>query len=614
GARERFLREARAAASIVHANVVTIHAVSDEPPLPWLVMEYVQGNSLQHRLDSSKKLSLTNVIGIGRQIAAALAAAHEKGLVHRDVKPGNVLLNSETGKAQLGDFGLARAAEHSRLTSSGMLVGTPAYLAPEVVEQPDVADHRADLFSLGAVLYAMCSGDSPFQSDTLLATLRKLSIELPQPLSEVCPDVPVWLSQIVMKLLEKNPNDRFQSALEVRKALGDGIGGTTLAPTRQRSTKPKKMLLAVLTLVTVLGLVIGIAWRLSPDRANSSSKQPNNSSDRTAAIVSVEQPYRVLKNGQVATFGNLSDAIGAAGAGSIIEINQSGTINLPQLTFAQSESNQSEPVILKSGRDYQPILVFEPDLTVDSDSLLNILGNVEIQGLELRLPPIPAAHNSSLVRVAPGGNFLLVDCVAFVEDEGSCVKTEGNCTIENSELCAPESFCLRIAEDRNVKADLNNCWLSGNAGFELPATDSVDISLSECTVLCGTNFVVHNENSVTQTAKIVVLSSLLFASESHMDIVDQQFRKNEVVSWTGKRNVYSGNLFTEMVTESPSEKNGRSQLEKWKSLVNETESRFVLSPFETDLERLHNMLSDPDFRISTLKKNDSVKVGANSAD
>ena len=232
-ARQRFLREARSAAAVVHPNVITIHAVSDKPPLPYLVMEFIEGVSLQQQLDRGGSISIDNVVRIGRQIAAGLAAAHAKGVVHRDVKPGNILLNAQTGKVLLGDFGLARAAENSQLTRTGTIVGTPAFVAPEALESSEPPDHRADLFSLGVVLYAMCNGDSPFQSDSLLGTLHRVSSVNPVDLSDSAPHVPPWLSGIVMRLLAKDPNDRYQSASEVREALGSWQSG--LASTSQAS-------------------------------------------------------------------------------------------------------------------------------------------------------------------------------------------------------------------------------------------------------------------------------------------------------------------------------------------------------------------------------------------
>src|SRR5262245_25481364 len=162
-ARQRFVREAQAAAAVRDDHVVAIHAVGEAKGLPYLVMEYVEGPSLQERLDGGKPLPLPEVLRIGAQVAAGLAAAHALGLVHRDVTPANILLD-QSGRAKLTDFGLARAAADIRLTQSGVVAGTPQYMAPEQGRGEPV-DPRADLFSLGSVLYAMCTGGPPFRGE-----------------------------------------------------------------------------------------------------------------------------------------------------------------------------------------------------------------------------------------------------------------------------------------------------------------------------------------------------------------------------------------------------------------------------------------------------------------
>ena len=188
-ARRRFAREARAAAAVVHEHVVAIHAVDSWRGLPYLVMQYVRGRSLQDRIDQDGPLEIEEVLRIGMQAASGLAAAHALGLVHRDVKPANILLENGVERVKLTDFGLARAADDASLTESGVLAGTPQYMAPEQAHG-DGVDHRADLFSLGSVLYAMCAGRPPFRAETTVAVLRRVCDEMPRPLRELNPDVP----------------------------------------------------------------------------------------------------------------------------------------------------------------------------------------------------------------------------------------------------------------------------------------------------------------------------------------------------------------------------------------------------------------------------------------
>ena len=213
-ARKRFVREAQAAAAVVHEHVIAVHAVEEANGLPYLVMEYVMGRSLQDRLDRDGPLGLKEILRIGHQTASGLAAAHAQGLVHRDIKPANILLENGVERVKITDFGLARAVADASLTQSGVITGTPQYMAPEQA-RGDAVDHRGDLFSLGSMLYAMCTGHPPFRADTPLAVLRRVTDEAPRPIRQVNPDVPGWLEAIVARLMAKDPDERFQSAAEV---------------------------------------------------------------------------------------------------------------------------------------------------------------------------------------------------------------------------------------------------------------------------------------------------------------------------------------------------------------------------------------------------------------
>src|SRR5262249_8747833 len=162
-ARKRFTREAQAAAAVSHDHIVTIHAVEEAAGHPYLVMQYVSGMSLQERLDRTGPLQLAEIVRIGMQTAAGLAAAHAQGLVARDIKPANILLENGIERVRITDFGLARAAADAHLTQSGVVAGTPQFMSPEQA-RGEAVDRRTDLFSLGSVLYAMCTGRAPFRA------------------------------------------------------------------------------------------------------------------------------------------------------------------------------------------------------------------------------------------------------------------------------------------------------------------------------------------------------------------------------------------------------------------------------------------------------------------
>jgi len=216
--RKRFLREARTAAAVTHENIVAIHAVEEEP-IPYLVMEYIPGQTLQQRMDGHGPLEVLDVLRIGQQVAAGLAAAHSVNLIHRDIKPSNILLSDGPNlRVKISDFGLARAVDDASMTRSGMIAGTPMYMAPEQA-RGETLDHRADLFSLGSVLYQMVGGRPPFRAANTVAVLKRVCEDTPRPLDDVLPGVPGWLETIIFKLLEKERDDRYQTAQEVADVL-----------------------------------------------------------------------------------------------------------------------------------------------------------------------------------------------------------------------------------------------------------------------------------------------------------------------------------------------------------------------------------------------------------
>lgn len=217
-ARKRFAREAKAAAAVVHPHVLAIHSVDATGRLPFLVMPFVDGESLQERVRRNGQLGTKEVLRIGIQAARGLQAAHEQGLVHRDIKPGNILLERDVERAMLTDFGLARAVDDASMTRSGVIAGTPQFMSPEQA-RGEAVDHRSDLFSLGSVLYTMCAGRPPFRAETTMGLLRRIIDVDPRPLPEVNSDIPLWLAAIVEKLHAKNADDRFDSAGELADLL-----------------------------------------------------------------------------------------------------------------------------------------------------------------------------------------------------------------------------------------------------------------------------------------------------------------------------------------------------------------------------------------------------------
>lgn len=210
-ARKRFAREGQAIAAVVDDHVMAIHSVDEWQSIPYLVMTYSRGVSLQKRLNDNGPFEVKEILRIGMQTAKGLAAAHAQGIVHRDIKPSNILLDQNVERVQLVDFGLARAVDDASLTCSGTLAGTPQYMSPEQA-RAETVDHRSDLFSLGSVLYAMCVGHAPFRAESSYSVLRLIIDKEPRPIRELNPEIPEWLCAIISKLMSKAFDDRYASA------------------------------------------------------------------------------------------------------------------------------------------------------------------------------------------------------------------------------------------------------------------------------------------------------------------------------------------------------------------------------------------------------------------
>ena len=234
-ARQRFLREARAAAAISHPHVVTIFAVdgteeaslgTERTTLPYLVMECVVGQTLHDKIKRVGALKLEEIVRISRQMAEGLGAAHKRGLIHRDIKPANILLENGVERVKITDFGLARMTSDGGITHTGEILGTPHCMSPEQA-RGEIIDQRSDLFSLGCVMYTMCTGVSPFRADNILAVMKKVCDVTPRPIAQLNSAIPEWLCELVQRLLEKESERRVQTAGEVVTVLETQVAAST---------------------------------------------------------------------------------------------------------------------------------------------------------------------------------------------------------------------------------------------------------------------------------------------------------------------------------------------------------------------------------------------------
>lgn len=288
-AKERFLREARATARLKSDHIVTIYEVAEEGGVPYLAMELLEGESLADVLKTGQPLEARQIISIARDVARGLAAAHEAGLIHRDIKPGNLWLEHSDRKSEsksslltpdpypltsasrvkILDFGLARpGTDDDQITQSGTSVGTPAYMSPEQARGDKGVDARADLFSLGCVLYSLCVGEIPFQAATTMGTLLAITLHEPVAPAARNKSIPPALSALVMQLLAKDPAQRPNSAREVIERLQEIERSPAASPPRKR--RPQGPLIAGLTTLA-LAIVAAVAaaiyfWQLPDGR------------------------------------------------------------------------------------------------------------------------------------------------------------------------------------------------------------------------------------------------------------------------------------------------------------------------------------------------------------
>ena len=256
----RFKREAQTAANLNHPNIVQIFDWGVEENEPYFVMEFIEGTTLSTVISKNKKINITDVLHIGAQVSSALQAAHESNLVHRDIKPGNIMI-TPNGKIKVTDFGIVSIQnEDSDMTKSGTILGTANYISPEQAQGTSVSS-KSDLYSLGIVMYEMLSGRTPFIGETPISIATQHLTEKPRPLIELVENIPSGIDKIILKLLNKKPESRFKSAEDLRAALIQQKSYLQMNKTKENLinlTNPKiRLRLTLPVLVMSLLLIVG---------------------------------------------------------------------------------------------------------------------------------------------------------------------------------------------------------------------------------------------------------------------------------------------------------------------------------------------------------------------
>ncbi len=649
-ARERFLREARAAASINHECVATVHAVVDRAGLPCLVMEYVNGESLRQRLDSTPVLRLKDIVTIGSQVASGVTAAHACGIVHRDLKPANILLaTGEPTRVRLTDFGLARVVEDDSLTQSGMLAGTPGYIAPEVA-QGHKADYRSDLFSFGCLLYIMSTGQSPFPASTSIEFLQSVTQHEPIPVRQLNATLPTWLSDLITSLLQKNPKDRPQSAAAVKRILHRAYrqlrNPSTNRPLREPSllargssappTDPLtgRWLLSstVGRWIAVSGIAIAILCtalamrpnRTSPDRTSPNQLPPvvastalssqravsaqqqsrQDSPATTATIPSASPPeaaFLVTTNEKPKRFRTLERAVEKADDGSTIVIASSGPFETAGIAPSQDE------LTITAAAGCVPVLRLVPDSDDDTPDMFAIDTQLTLQGLELHVDETDvtpdALQNLGLIRILTG-ELHAKNCRLTVPAGGQCViATEPTeVQFDRCALHVPHGSVISWEAGVEDRVILNGCIITADMLAHIHGTpdQTITLNLRHSTVLARTVFAFDLEQ-VPRSHR----SQVRAAAEDCVFACDVLCRMNtgsastfkQRITWEGHRNVYATPFVALHSDSGPI--HSPDSFSTWTAYSNVTEQNPLVSRvmFRTSRDALRLHAPDPEIRV-----------------
>ncbi|MGZ0166585.1 MAG: protein kinase domain-containing protein [Planctomycetales bacterium] len=547
-ARRRFQREARAAAAISHPNVLTIHAVEEHDHAPFLVMEYVSGQSLKEYVTEKGKLPHIEVFQLASQIAQGLAAAHAQGVIHRDVKPGNVMLHDGGTRVRLADFGLARITfDNSELTSHGQYVGTPAYMPPEQLRGGKV-DARADLFSLGCVIYYMLVGYSPFQGKTQGETIHRILGDESKPLHEIDPSVPPFLSELVSRLLKRDPEERYQSAFEVADVVSRFLSQINRAATDDLSailshnpalleqsdnvdsSKPKRGTLWAAVLAIVALTAFFVLPELIPNKQPTPGEQPGTSIRNGEALATLTEPQEgagsktvpppdlpkmaEITVGGDSEFKTISQAVARAASNCTITVTGPG----PYVESVKIDGSELDGLQLIAD---SRVRWLTPDPKEEHRALLiEDVSDVLVQGFDFE---VTEENGRALHLQGATGNVTIQDCsfqhmqkehrLSLALAESEMPDSQHRIRFMNCRFSAAEGpvMCLALGGSNggSTRAEARNCQ------FTTPGTHIMVTSACRSVALAENVFIGGN-NAIN-------LSYAEWRPDSHVEIVNNTF-------------------------------------------------------------------------------------------
>ncbi len=543
--RLRFMREARAAASINHPNVVTLHAVEETRGMQFLVMEFVPGNPLDVMIQGEQPLPMPFILNLGQQMASALHAAHLRGVVHRDVKPSNMILRHD-GTLILTDFGLSVVVGDAKLTQSNTILGTPAFMAPEMVEQ-STSDHRSDLFSLGSVLYLLCTNIYPFSAVNPHATLHQICTVTPQTVDVLNPKIPEWLSGLIADLQAKDPAQRPQTAAAVEAAFrtqqySPHTQPIVLQPANENvvpvaSKNSSRWTTVRWPLVGLLVIALGIVgWMVLPTNDDKTNNMP----------ITNNQLVVRQSNGEQTVVDSLQEAIAIADADAVIELHGNGPFPLTRTELIE------KPLTISAHKGSRPLIVLQSSNDLEEEDLLRTDDDLTLIGLEVR------GEGAGLTKPNLKSNVHLIhctsrctirDCRLVAPGSGNCLVVEdcSQVTLQGCELHAGTGNPLVIYSDNVCQIHLSQCLMTGDTVVSLNSAEVSTINLTQ-----NTFFAVHFVEVISEPdfrdelgleimarANIFDTSGALLSLDHEGDLEAGNF------GWQGLANVYTTDLMLE---------------------------------------------------------------------
>ncbi len=477
GMAERFLREAEAIASIRSDYVVGVYDLGVERDVPFLVMELVEGGSLAEQIEREGRLPFPRLMKLATEVTSALAAAHAMGVIHRDVKPRNVLYDAAADRYKLTDFGLVKFQDRPSMTATGAMAGTPEYMSPEQAEGKPL-DARSDLFSLGGLLYAACTGASPFQAESAVASIMRVCRDSPRPLDQVERSVPTWFARLVTSLLEKDPVRRPDSAAEVLRLLES----QTAPAQRPRSfawrSRPAVAAGAVaMALTAVAGWY---NWPASPEiSATPAPIAAQTTDDASPGAFRVGDGQR--------RFISLTEAVDAAATGEVIEIHGDGPFACLPIALGDKS------LTIRAANGSRPVLVFTPLDPKDAKPAIGAAGKLSLVGLEIRwMTPARNAPTAGFDTAVPSalhvtGELELTHCIVTVAQRNTCLRWTGSrCDVSHSRLTAPQGVALAWRPKAAAKLEISESELTADSCLSV-ATDASQFAANVCDVTLTSN-------------------------------------------------------------------------------------------------------------------------------